>query len=254
MNFINEIGSFLREIAETDNNADAIFEIKNKNIIICALDYDRYADPLLICPQEYGIHNNIIYIYEDLWWSKGNIVRNLIRSKIAPVKAVYARNCTVKRISADISGVFLSAYHLLGNTNAKYKYGLYYGKELIAVATFSRPRPMIRGERAVSSYEWVRFACKDSIRVIGGAGKLFSFFKTEVDPEEVMSYADKEWSDGNMYKKMGFVPVGETKPIELAVDRITGVRITLKKAAAFADTVYLRFLNHGNLKFLWSRI
>ena len=40
--------------------------------------------------------------------------------------------------------------------------------------------------------------------VIGGASKLLHFFIERYNPEKIISYADRRWSDGNMYKKLGF--------------------------------------------------
>ena len=76
---------------------------------------------------------------------------------------------------------------------------------LVAVAMFSAPRPMERGSKVVQSYEWVRYASIGNYRVVGGMGKLMSFFIGKLSPDEIMSYADKDWSDGDVYKKLGFV-------------------------------------------------
>ena len=35
-------------------------------------------------------------------------------------------------------------------------------------------------------------------------GKLLKAFIKEVQPDDIMSYADLEWSEGNVYKTLGF--------------------------------------------------
>ena len=58
----------------------------------------------------------------------------------------------------------------------------------------------------------MRFCNKINYTVIGGASKLLSFFIKEFNPVKIISYADKRWSDGNLYKKLGFDLVSESKP------------------------------------------
>jgi len=48
--------------------------------------------------------------------------------------------------------------------------------------------------------------------VVGGASKLLKYFIQTYKPTEILSYADKRWSNGNLYKKLGFVEVKSTSP------------------------------------------
>ncbi len=80
---------------------------------------------------------------------------------------------------------------------------------LVAVAGFSAPRVWRKGGREVRSCEWIRYASLDGIGVDGGMGKLLKAFVEEVRPDDVMSYADASWSDGDVYRKLGFVQEGD---------------------------------------------
>jgi hypothetical protein len=40
--------------------------------------------------------------------------------------------------------------------------------------------------------------------VIGGASRLFSHFLRQYQPVAVVSYADRRWSDGGLYHRLGF--------------------------------------------------
>lgn len=40
--------------------------------------------------------------------------------------------------------------------------------------------------------------------VVGGASKLFKYFINVYQPKSVVSYADRRWSFGNLYNKLGF--------------------------------------------------
>ena len=60
--------------------------------------------------------------------------------------------------------------------------------------------------------ELLRFANKININVIGGASKLFSYFIKKYNPKEIVSYADKRWSEGHLYDVLGFMKYNESKP------------------------------------------
>jgi len=129
---------------------------------------------------------------------------------------VFARNCEVRRVGKDVAASFLDANHRMGHTSCRYCYGLFVSRTtsgsevalevgtLAAVATFSSPRKWDKNGVKVSSFEWVRYASLDGVRVIGGMGKLLSAFVADVHPDDVMSYADASWSDGDAYKVLGF--------------------------------------------------
>ncbi len=44
----------------------------------------------------------------------------------------------------------------------------------------------------------------EGVGVDGGMGKLLKAFIEDVGPDDVMSYADASWSDGDVYRKLGF--------------------------------------------------
>ena len=76
---------------------------------------------------------------------------------------------------------------------------------LVAVAGFSAPRVWRKGEREIRSCEWIRYASLEGVGVDGGMGKLLKAFIEDVKPDDVMSYADASWSDGGVYRKLGFL-------------------------------------------------
>ena len=199
-------------------------------------------------------------IHEDQWFTKGEILRNRLLANMGLGARLFARKCRVEKINAEVAKRFLEANHLLGDARSVFRYGLFCGEELVAVATFSASRPMEREDRVVSSYEWVRYVNKASLRIVGGMGKLLNYFVAEEKPEEIMSYADIDWSDGDAYRKLGFKHVGETQPVEFHVNIETYERVSAKKLlrdrkyrtqeASLQDKTYVLILNSGNLKFL----
>ena len=56
-------------------------------------------------------------------------------------------------------------------------------------------------------YEWRldRFCTLNGYFIIGGAIKLFEFFKNNFIPNTIIGYSDLRYSNGQYYKDMGFV-------------------------------------------------
>lgn len=230
-----------------------------------------YIDSFMICAELVHLGDSgkaqkaplsgykVIIIYEDLWFSKGEIVRGRLLAGFGRKSSIFARNCKVVKIDKSAAGIFLDVNHLLGRVNAKFFYALKDKNEtIVAVAAFSAPRPMKRGEEVLNSYEWVRYASLSGERIAGGMGKLLQHFIRAHSPQEIMSYADKEWSDGDAYKKLGFELVSESDPIDFIVDTRDFRRYSLKKLRRENESLhpeldinYFKILRtRGNLKFL----
>jgi hypothetical protein len=66
----------------------------------------------------------------------------------------------------------------------------------------------------MSQNEWNlnRFCNKLEHNIIGGASKLLKFFIDNWKPKRIISYADKDWSRGNLYQKLNFEKVSESEP------------------------------------------
>lgn len=130
---------------------------------------------------------------------------------LGKLPSVFARKCTVRRIDRKTAAVFLDANHRMGDTTARFRYGLFgirpgcTEEELLAVATFSNGRTMRDGTR---SFEWIRFASLEGIRVVGGMGKLLEAFAGEMHPDDVMTYVDTAVSQGDSYRELGFTDEG----------------------------------------------
>ena len=152
---------------------------------------------------------------------------------------VFARNCRVERIGKPEASAFLDANHRLGSTGGRYFYGLFVTRstgeaesifpegKLVAVAAFSNARRWIKDGKQVSSYEWIRYASLEGVRVTGGMGKLLNAFIEQVHPDDIMSYADADYPDGGeAYSVLGFRAEAE---VERAGHRNIKYRLTLPR-------------------------
>ena len=52
-------------------------------------------------------------------------------------------------------------------------------------------------------------------------GRMLTFFITDANPQEVMTYADLEWSDGSTYRRLGFFEESRKGAVTFWVDPVT---------------------------------
>ena len=179
-----------------------------------------------------------LVITEDRWRSQKSMMQSRILSHLEIFTQIYARNCEIKRIDKATAREFLEANHSYGDAACKYRYGLYLKRHtghnamchserseeslapgtLVAVATFSNARKWIKGDKTIRSYEWTRYASLPGIRLSGGMGKVLKAFIKEVQPDDIMTYADLEWSEGNVYEQLGFTLEGTKNPVTFIID------------------------------------
>ncbi|MBR6546923.1 MAG: hypothetical protein IKT69_01335 [Bacteroidales bacterium] len=101
---------------------------------------------------------------------------------------------------------------------------------LIAVATFSNARRWVKEGKEIRSYEWTRYASLPDLRVSGGMGKMLKAFIKEVKPDDIMSYADLEWSEGEVYERLGFEAETRKEPVTFTIDPQTWERKAIRRS------------------------
>jgi hypothetical protein len=98
----------------------------------------------------------------------------------------------------------LNKYHIQGEDKSKIHLGLHYKNRLVAVMTFAKLRKVLALEHKEGSYELSRFAAINHFVIVGGADKLLKYFERTYHPKAITSYADRRWSQGDVYYKLGF--------------------------------------------------
>ena len=228
-----------------------------------------------------------LVVTEDRWRRQGEMMRARILAHLELFSQAYARNCEVRRIEKAEAQAFLNENHSYGYAACRYRYGLFLKRhtghiaeelrsldsarddrelrqdgngqigKLIAVATFSNARRWIKDGKEISSYEWTRYASLPEMRVSGGMGKLLKAFIKDVQPDDIMSYADLEWSEGTVYERLGFKREHLGKePVLFTVDRRTWERRALRSLdklgmteGSSGMTEELFFRNFGSVKY-----
>lgn len=197
-------------------------------------------------------HENQPSIAQDHLATAPEKIAAMVFSKLKLNKPVFARNCEVRKTDKKTAEHFTDRYHLMGSTNSAYNLGLYFEDNLIAIASFSKGRKMDRLPEDKRSFELIRFCCKSGISVSGGLTKLIKNFYLEKNAGDIMTYVDKQWSNGDSFVKAGFKKAGETGVSYFLIDRSTFQRHYLKEKPDEWDrkSFYLT-QNSGNIKLIF---
>lgn len=163
---------------------------------------NHYHEEKYLKCKEKGIQ--LISIWEDWVRLHPEIVKSLLLSKLNIYdKKIYARKCEVKEIGKEYVE-FLNQNHIQGKTNATIKLGIFYNDSLEGVMTFSK-RSKLSGGKNDDCWELTRFCTKLNTNVIGGASKLLKYFIKQHKPSNIISFSSNDISNGELYKKLGFV-------------------------------------------------
>lgn len=146
--------------------------------------------------ESYGYQ--LIHISDVEWITNKDIVKSRLSSILGISTKIFARRTEIREISFPRE--FLNLNHIQGaGTPTKYNYGLYYKDELVCVMTFGTPR-----FNRNYTYELVRYCSRLGTTIVGGASKLLKYFRKQ-HFGSIISYADRRWSKGNLYKSLGFI-------------------------------------------------
>ena len=173
-------------------------------------DINYHLAKTLECEKQ-GIQ--LLHFYSDEWKFKQSIVENIIKSKLGLNNKIYARKCNVVTIDTQYKNHFLNEYHMQGEDKSSVKLGLEYNGDVMAIMTFAK-------SRFNKQYKWelTRFCVKGGISVVGGFSRLLKAFRGAYSGP-IVSYADRRYSNGNVYNTNGFKLIGVNKPSYYYVDK-----------------------------------
>lgn len=157
----------------------------------------------------------------------------------------------------------MNAYHLQGAVNAEICYGLYFNDMLVEVMTIGRPR-----FSAEADYELLRLCTLPDYLIVGGAGKLFTRFKTDFPRNSVVTYCDISKFSGKVYENLGMTFETYTAPSYVYVDKHNNVlsryQCTKKRLIELnygteeqteeeimLSRNYLKIYNSGNARYIY---
>lgn len=164
---------------------------------------------------------SLIHIWEDDWINKQEILKDIILSKLGKSKRIYARNTEVTQVDSHTARRFLNDNHIQGYSVSSINLGLVHKNELVMLLTLGKPRFDNKYD-----LEIVRIASKRGLTVVGGASKLLARVPKGTN---VLSYARRDYSEGNLYKTLGF-HLEKTTDVDYWYSNKTGNKVSRYKA------------------------
>lgn len=207
----------------------------------CLIPYQDY--PKLQKP------NNAFLIYEDLWFSKNELIKNRIKSIVGLNQKKHARESLLKILTKPEADQFFKENHLLGACSYGVKMGLFINNECYAAMAWSKPRVFIDKQVYYHSYEMVRYATKMGYTLNGALSKLFKEFLLLKKPKHLMTYTDNDWGSADSFSKLGFVNVGSSRNLPFWVDPITHQR-HYQPIENQSNHTFIEGFNTGNTKWI----
>ncbi|MCE6992064.1 hypothetical protein LZG72_23345 [Dyadobacter sp. CY323] len=213
--------------------------------------------------------NKCVLIWEDYWLRSKEIVKSRLHAMMGISQKIPGRLTLARRIDKEIAAAFLEKNHLNGSVNTKFRFGLFLPKRyfrvldkdfelnmeseelLVAVAIFSYPRIFQKENKPFKSFELIRFGSLLQTNVVGGLDKLLHAFIHDREPDDIMTYADLDWSDGAGYAKLGFENRGLKPPQAFYLNPKTMSRLSKGvNAEKFPDETSIEIFNMGSIKYV----
>lgn len=145
----------------------------------------------------------LITMYDDEWRDRKDICKSRISHCLGITgNKIGARECVVAEISNSIAMKFCEQNHIQGRGQSHYALGIYKSGDLLSVMTFTKPSV----SKNSSGFQWElnRFCSLLGYSVVGGATKLFSFFRKKESGKKIITFSDLRWGTGGVYAKLGF--------------------------------------------------
>jgi transposase len=131
-------------------------------------------------------------------------VKSVINFILPKTQSIGAREC---KILFDVNlKEFEEKYHIMGSCPASTNVALKYNEEIVAAMSFMKSR-----FRKDVEWEIIRYTI-GNVSVTGGAEKLFKAFIDNHSPNSIVSYCDRRYGAGNVYKKLAFKCEKNSKP------------------------------------------
>lgn len=157
------------------------------------IDKNYHANKLNRC-NEKGLR--LITIFEDEWIGSRELVISKLKSilGLGQGSRVFARKTEVVSVSTPVAKTFHNNNHIQGYGSSSISYGLKYDDTIVAVLSFKR--------KCANDWYLTRYSTSGS--VVGGFQKLLKHFESNVEWSSIITFADRRWSEGDLYHKSEF--------------------------------------------------
>jgi len=132
--------------------------------------------------------------------------------------------------------------------------------------TFGKKRILTNQKHKENEWELIRYCSKLDTIILGGANKLLKYFLKNYNPNKIITYANRSYSVGNVYYKLGFNLFGYSKPnYYYIINKIRKHRFSYRRSLLLEkdksisehnimlkNNIY-RIYDSGNIKFVYEK-
>lgn len=161
-------------------------------------DKNKHYNKTMNCLDQ-GIE--LLHITDWQWDNKRDIIKSIIKTKIGLNEKIHARKCKIMSLTSSDARIFFENNHLDGFIGAKYHIGLMHNDILVMAISVGKAR--FDKKSNSTSLELIRLCSLQDTSVVGGGAKLLSYIK-RLTNLPIISYCDRNISNGNGYRAMGF--------------------------------------------------
>lgn len=166
--------------------------------------YNKY----LACIQQ---NIRLITIFSDEWTNRNYQIKSYIENILNyNTNKIYARNCITKKLDINQTKEFIDQYHIQkAPSNILYSNGIFYQDDLIGIISLGRHH------RDSNQLVLNRLCFKSNNKIIGGVSKLLKdciFWAKDNKYNQIITWSDNRWSNGNVYENVGFIFDGHLPP------------------------------------------
>lgn len=147
----------------------------------------------------------MLMVNEDEYVGRRRAIENKILNLCGfSDRGVGARKLVISEIDIASAQRFTEKHHIQGRTSTVWRaYGAFQGEEM-------RGAVILGKQRGTGTIELTRFCTSGAIHA-GLLSRFLSHIRKTVN-EEIVTFADLRYSDGNVYRRTGFVETGEVRP------------------------------------------
>jgi very-short-patch-repair endonuclease len=208
----------------------------------------------------------LLHFWDYQFDKNPSLIKSMIKHKLNRSNIrVGARSTVIQQLTPLQYREFLSLNHIQGPVNSRVKLGLYYQEQLVAVLGAGASR------FEKSTWELHRYAVAKDHSIVGAAGKLFKHLLTLIPKDtKIVSYASQDYSQGQLYRTLGFSEVEKTPPNyfyfknRTVYNRMQFQKHKLKSQLPIFDSAlsewenmqtngYNRFWDTGTIKYEYTR-
>lgn len=142
----------------------------------------------------------LIQMFCHEWKNRQNQIESFLLAAFGKNETIIgARECDLVILDKNEANDFFEQYHIQGSPNSiDVSLGLKHEGDLLCAASFAKHHR--DGKQIVLN----RFAGKRSVSVSGGMSKISQFASKQVFKKDILTWADRRWSNGRGYLNSGW--------------------------------------------------